>query len=135
MATAKGKKAKAKKRGTPLTRGIPVSNNANTGSPGNSRRVAGHRNSEIESPSLLERIGQTNNQEANDGGSMENARGSTYRDAASTTPSSTPSGRDALPIGGATNAAVVRVLQQQPSVIAHFQIGDRSGGRARGSIL
>jgi hypothetical protein len=27
MATAKGKKAKAKKRGTPLTTGIPVSNN------------------------------------------------------------------------------------------------------------
>ena len=65
---------------------------------------------------------------------MENARGSPDRDAASTTPSSTPTGRDALPIGGATNAAV-RVLLQQPSVIANSQIGDRSGGRAHGSIL
>ena len=54
MATAKGKKAKAKKRGTPLTRGVPVSNDANTGSPGNSRRVAGHRNGDIESPLVLE---------------------------------------------------------------------------------
>ncbi|KAI2500728.1 hypothetical protein MHU86_13756 [Fragilaria crotonensis] len=130
MATAKGKKAKARKRGTPIVRGVLVANNANTGSPGNNRRVSGHRNGEIESPSVLERLGQSNSQEANDGGGLENARGSPYRDAALTTPSSTPTGGDALPIGGVTNAAV-RVLQQQCSLMAGPQIGDRLGNGGR----
>lgn len=131
MATAKGKKAKARKRGTPIARGVLVTNNATTGSPGNNRRVSGHRNGEIESPSVLERLGQTNSQEASDGGSLENARGSPYRDAALTTPSSTPTGEDALPIGGATNAAVRVLVQQQRSRLAGPQMGDRLGNGGR----
>ena len=50
-----------------------------------------------------------NTQEANDGSSLENARGSPYRDAASTNLLSASPGEDALPIGGATNGAM-RVL-------------------------
>jgi hypothetical protein len=63
---------------------------------------------------------------------LGNARGSPYRDAASTTQLSTPQRGDAPPIGGATNAAL-RVLQQQPSVMATSPIGGTRSGNARGS--